>query len=185
MQKRILALRWLGIAIAAGLASACASAARPGNMVVSAGVLATPPADFALAQALQVASVSGGKGTNPLWKSQIGNPEFRSALEKSLLGAGLLAPTAERVKYLLNAELVKVQQPHFGFSFTVTMTVNYSLKEAATGRLVWRDTVAGSYTAKFSDALTGAMRLRLANEGAARTSIKLLVDSLYLLKLGG
>ena len=172
------------LAIAATLSAGCATAARPGNMVVNADSLPVPPASFSLAQTLRVASVSGGKATNPMWKSKIGNAEFRAALEQSLRAAQLLAVSSDGVQYLLDAELVRVDQPSFGFNLTVTMTVNYKLSEAATGRLVWRDSVAASHTAQFSEALAGVKRLRLANEGAARANIAELIDSLFLLKLG-
>jgi hypothetical protein len=117
-----------------------------------------------------------------MWKSKIGNPEFRAALEQSLSAAGLTA-VGDQVKYLLDVELVQLDQPSFGFSLSVTMTVNYRLKEAATGRLVWRDSISASYTARMSESVIGVKRLRLASEGAARENISELIDTLRLLKL--
>lgn len=174
---------WLAVlGIAALTLGGCASAARTGNMAVPADRLQGDQERVQLSQTLRVASVSGGKGTNPMWKSKIGNPEFRAALEQSLSAAGLTA-VGDQVKYLLDVELVQLDQPSFGFSLSVTMTVNYRLKEAATGRLVWRDSISASYTARMSESVIGVKRLRLASEGAARENISELIDTLRLLKL--
>ncbi|WP_315808553.1 hypothetical protein [Pseudomonas sp. C9-3] len=72
----------------------------------------------------------------------------------------------------------------FGFNFTVTSTVEYSLVENAGGRVVWQETVKEPFTAGVGDAFYGVTRLRLANEGSARANINTLLQRLGGLKLG-
>jgi hypothetical protein len=66
---------------------------------------------------------------------------------------------------------------------TVTSTVRYSLVDAKSLKEVYGRTTQISFTAKFSDSLLGAERLRIANEGAVKENIKLLLADLEVLKL--
>lgn len=181
LRRVCLALGWLGFTIAAAVTSGCAPM-RPvaGNMVLPGGALPAPPADRALAQTLRVSSVSRGLETKPRVLSKIWDGEFRAALEQSLMSSGLLTPQSFNAKYLLEAELVQAHFSRIRISdFSVTMTVDYRLKEASTGTLVWQYAISTPYTAKSSEAFIGAVRLRLANEGATRANIKELIDTLY------
>jgi hypothetical protein len=78
----------------------------------------------------------------------------------------------------LNAELLELDQPLFGASFTVTASVHYTLTNMSTGEVVFDRKVTTPYTASFSDAFYGAKRLRLANEGAIRENIQRLMENL-------
>jgi len=127
--------------------------------------------------AVNVDEVKGGEETNPLWTSEIGNGEFRDALEQTLKENGLFANN-EVAQYYLRVSLLKVDQPLFGLDMKVTTEVRYELINAATGQVLLDKTYEASHTATFSDSAFGVKRLRLANEGSARENIGLFMDGL-------
>lgn len=160
----------------AGL-TGCASPARVEQMVAK-----TPPAQRIASTPMRsniaVRDVSGGKETNPMWVSNVGNSEFEQALEASLREAGLLSGGKQLGKYTLVAHMEKVDQPFAGLDMTVTVTVNYILIERASGKEVMNKRIAVPFTATFSDAFSGVERLRVANEGAIRMNIGKLIESI-------
>ena len=164
------------------LLGACASGARIENMEV-AGEPAQRIAPTPLRKQLAVRDVSGGNETNPLWKSNVGNPEFGGALRNSLRTTGLLAEAAP-AHFALDAQLNALEQPMFGLDMTVTANVTYTLANPASGRTIWQKTLVTPYTAHVSDAFAGFERIRLANEGAIRANIGQLIDSLLGLGIG-
>lgn len=176
-------LRFLCVSLFAILLTGCASSAKVENMQVNDQQAHTQAYDAALRDNLQVADVEGGKKTNPMWTSQIDGADFRAALVQSLGKAGLLGQD-DKAAYSLRTKLVSLDQPVFGFNFTVTSTVEYSLVETASGRVVWQETVKEPFTAGVGDAFYGVTRLRLANEGSARANINTLLQRLGGLKLG-
>lgn len=180
MQKYRSALRNAAKALVAtvmlaGL-SACATAANPGMMAVTA----PPPNAKAFPQrfvgAMCVRNVTGGETTNPLWVSKVDNAGFQSALTQSLQTAGLAA-ASPTCAFPVDANLLGLSQPAIGFDMTVTSHVNYKVYDAA-GQSVVLATVDAPYTAKMSDAFMGVERLRLANEGSIRLSIQMFFDKL-------
>lgn len=168
--------------VAAALLGGCAAPARITEMTTSANP-AQRVANTAMRNNVAVRDVTGGKDTNPMWTSNIGNSEFEQALEGSLRDAGLLSAGKQLGKYTLTAHMEKIDQPMFGASMTVTATVNYVLVERATGKEVLNRTVALPYTAAWNASFIGAERLRLANEGAIRTNIGRIVDELFAVRV--
>lgn len=167
--------KYVALLMVAVLASACAAEARVGAMTAAPPATALP-ADSALHNSVTVRGVSGGEPTNPLWTSQVGNPEFQEALRQSLLAAGMLAPAEGR--YRLDAKLVKLDQPWIGFSYTVTSHVQYTLIDSTTSKTVWERTIDAPHTATMSDSMLGVERLRLANEGSIKANISMLIEAL-------
>ena len=157
--------------------SGCASPARVGNMTAT-----TAPsqriAESSLRDNIAIKDVTGGQETNPMWKSDVGTPEFQQALEASLRTAGLLASTNEG-RYMLSTRLENLDQPVIGLDFTVTASVSYMVTERATGKEVYSRKIAVPFTAKFGDALMGVERLKLANEGAVKVNITQFIQDLY------
>lgn len=164
------------------LVSGCASPARTDQMSV-AGQPSQRIAETHLRNNLAIRDVTGGKETNPMWKSNIGSSEFEQALEISLRAVGLLADRQAGL-YMLTAHLESVDQPIMGLDMTVTASVSYVVSERATGKNVFKRTFVVPYTASFGDAFMGIERLRLANEGAIRANITQLIDELFRLKIG-
>ena len=164
-----------GCLVLAGL-SACASGARNAAMTVPVAPNQIVTDTSLIKHAIAVGEVSGGTETNPLWKSDVSNAAFKSALEDSLALSVLKGgPTAP---YTLNAKLVSLHQPFAGLDMTVTSTVQYTLLATGQTKPVMDETVVTPYTANFSDAFLGMERLRLANEGAMRENIGEIVKRL-------
>lgn len=116
----------------------------------------------------------GGEETNPMWTSEISSADFKVALEKALLEAGIYSPTG---RYTVRADILELEQPMFGVSLTVTMKVRYNVMDAS-GRIRMDRTIVSDYTAAFSESAYGVERLRKANEGAARENIALFLQTL-------
>lgn len=124
--------------------------------------------------AIAVAEVKGGKETNPLWTSQVGNEEFKKALEKSLALTGYLAKPGSG-KFTLTAELISLDQPVLGISFDVKSTVNYELKNEVETKLI---PITAVGTGEFSDSWVGIERLRIANEKSIQKNISNFINAL-------
>lgn len=162
---------------AASTLAGCAQPAQVMNMVptLAPNVMRGQPSP--LTNKVVVAEVVGGKTTNPMWTSEVGDAEFRAALEQSLKSAGLLAPAGSQGTYALRAQLNEVKQPMVGLSMEVTAAVNYQLKSPGNAEIL-NKTLTTPYTAAFGDSLLGVTRLRLANEGAIRANIEALLKEL-------
>lgn len=160
------------------LLAACASPAEPDKMVVTVPQAGFPPA---LAGAMCVRSVAGGEETNPLWVSKVSDKDFRDALGRSMTAAGLIAPDGG-CRYPVDVNLLGLAQPAFGINLEVTSHVNYKVF-TPTGQPLLLETVTASYTAGFSDSPIAIIRLRLANEGAIRTSITRFLEKLQAVAL--
>lgn len=137
----------------------------------------------ALREAVAIKDVTGGKETNPMWISNISSSDFEQSLERSLKNVGFLSPNRQGSRYTLTAHLLRIDQPMFGASMTVTATVQYSLVERQTGKEILARTVSSPYTAEWNAAFLGSERLRLANEGAARANIQQLIQALMALNI--
>lgn len=161
-------------AVACLLLSACASNTAPEAMTVPAMPAASP--NPALAGALKVGAVTGGQDTNPLWASQVDDASFRQALTESLRNAGYLAAAPDAAPYTLDAGLVKLDQPLFGFELDVTSSVTYTLRGKGAERN-WPVTAVG--TGLMSDSMVAVARLKFANERSIQASIAKLLDALH------
>jgi hypothetical protein len=169
--------------VAALALSGCASPARIDQMTANSTTqqrIAPTP----LRTNVAVTDVTGGKETNPMWISNVGNSEFEQALEASLRDVGLLANGKQGGQYKLVAHLESVDQPFGGFDMTVTVNVTYTLVERASGKDVFSRRISMPFTATFSSAFAGTERLRLANEGAVRANITKLIEELIALDVG-
>lgn len=166
--------------IALVILTGCASPARIDQMAVHApGILTV---DTPLKRSVAVTEVTGGRETNPMWSSQVSSESFQRALELSLRNVGLSDPLLSANKYHLTADILQISQPMLGLDMTVSANVRYSLIDTTTRKEIFSKVIVGTYTAKFSDAFAGVERLKLANEGAAKTNIQLLVDELLQFK---
>lgn len=161
--------------IALAALAACATPAEPQKMIAmpEPGSSAFPAP---LATSMCVGTITGGVATNPLWVSQVGNPEFRQALESSLAAHGLLAGTAP-CRWQIDANLLGLSQPAFGLDLEVTSHINYTA--AAPGQAPFlAATISAPFTATFSDHAIAIVRLKLANEGSIRGNIQQFLDQL-------
>ncbi|MGB0928449.1 MAG: hypothetical protein ACPGVA_14635 [Pikeienuella sp.] len=157
-------------------AAACAQPATVGSMATGDLALNTP-ANSPLLEGVCVSGVTGGQATNPLWVSKVDDNAFAGALRASLLANGLSAPEND-CAFALTAELASMKQPLIGISMTVTANVNYAVQRAGAAQPDFTTNVTLPFTAKFSDAAIGAIRLRVANEGAIRVNIESMLREL-------
>ena len=118
-------------------------------------------------------NVTGGKPTESIGTPQISDVEFKQALLDAMNKSQIFSRVVEgnAGDYWLTVTLFSLEQPLFGFSFTVKMEAGWTLKRVADGVVVWQESIKSEYTATIEDAFVGATRLRLATEGAARNNI--------------
>lgn len=129
---------------------------------------------------LGLGDVSGGKKTNPVWTSEIGNDAFWGAVKESLESQGLYSDNGT---YRLAIKIIKLEQPLLGLDLEVTTHVRYVLTNTDNNAVIFDDTVIAPHTAGLGDAFFAAKRLRLANEGSAQKSIEALLDKLSELRI--
>lgn len=169
--------------IIVALISGCAAPAKMENMTLPSNEWSQYEGSPKLKNNIDVETVSGGKGTNPLWTSEISNEDFKQALTNSLADAQLLSGASTNSNYSLSAVLIEVKQPILGASMTVTTTISYSLIDIESKEEIFYEKIVTPYTAKWNAAFLGVERLRLANEGSARNNIKSLIEHLYGLEI--
>lgn len=164
--------------LAALLAGACAAPAEIRRMTVAPGA-ASVTGENPLANAVCIEKVEGGKTTNPLWVSEVGNADFLAALEGSLRNKGLLAEAPAVCRYGVEAHLLGLSQPFVSFDVEVTANVNYRVRKPGAAEPYLLDTITSGYTARFSaDKVLWAVRLKEANEGAIRKNIRRFIQEL-------
>ena len=161
----------------------CATPARVSEMRISSMDSVRYDGNTPLKDNVTVSSVTGGKGTNPLWTSEISSEDYKTALTDSLIAVKLLCEDSDTADYDLRVEMLKVKQPLVGIDLSVTTVIEYWLTRISDQQEVLHETVEATYTAEFSDAFLALERLKLANEGAGRANITELIDRLYQLDL--
>ena len=139
-------------------------------LLASGGVGYASMSELSLRDNIGIQDVVGGEKTNPHWKSEVGNDEFRRALRSSLSSAGLLERAKGEGRYSLAAVLESLDQPDVGSHLAVTARVQYTLTDSKTGKRVYQETISAEYALEFWDSLMRAKRLRVACECAARAN---------------
>ena len=158
--------------IALTLLSACSQPARAPRMTVHNVMEKAVAADTQLEESFAVGGVTGGHETNPLWTPEVSDAELREALERSLERNRMLAAMPDSARYLVTARVLQFGRPLVGFSMRVSPRIAYRVVEMGTEQAIFDEVVSTSYTVDFAESPLGAERLRLANEGAIRESIR-------------
>ncbi len=153
--------------------SACAGASRPELMSIAPDENNSIQISKKYHNAVSIEDVTGGKETNALLMSKVSSEAFQKALENSLAAYGLLN---ENGSYVLHAELLALEQPVMGFSFTVDSVVDYTLKK--NNSVVFKETIKASGKATMGDSPLGVERLRIANEYSIQNNIKAFLEKL-------
>lgn len=131
----------------------------------------------AIGDTVQV-QVSGG-ATDANSNLAIRNDDFKAAVEGALLRAGLFQRTvSDAAAYTLAATFVDIRQPPMGFTMTSEVEVGWSLVRNADKAALLRRSLATSHTLGVSDAFSGAKRVRMTLEGAARKNIEAMLQEL-------
>jgi hypothetical protein len=115
-------------------------------------------------------SVTGGKEGG----MQISDATFMKALADSIAKSQTFSRVVEGKggDYFLTVSVFNLEQPAFGFSFTINMEAGWTLQRVNDGTIVWQESIKSTHTATVEDAFVGAKRMQLATEGAARNNIK-------------
>ncbi|WP_343705412.1 hypothetical protein [Flavobacterium sp.] len=161
------------------LLAQCASSATIEGMTVK-----DYKAEKKIGDKIFIRSITGGKKTNPLWASNISNENFGEAFKKSVIESEVFSKIdsiTNNEDWVLEINLISVDQPFFGTTFTVKTAIEYKLYYK--NELKFSKNIKQSGSAKISDALIGTKRLRLANEVSAKNNIKELLRSLNEISL--
>jgi len=115
----------------------------------------------------------GGSETGAMDSSNISNADFKAAIESSIVKSSLFKNVLQGKNgdYELTVSVTDMSKPLFGASFTVEMETAWSLVKKSDNSIAMRKVIKTAHTATMGDALVGAIRLRLAVEGAARENI--------------
>jgi len=169
----------VGLAIIAGMMSGCASPATSGGMMPKALKI-----EKRYPYSVKI-KVVGGRATGAMDASQISNESFAQAIADSITQSKLFSEVtqSQRADYLLNVEIISVEQPVLGLNMTVRMEVGWELIKAEAGKPLLRESIVSSYTATAGDAFAGVTRCKLATEGAARKNIEQGITKISLLAL--
>lgn len=103
------------------------------------------------------------------------------ALESSNLFSEINSSTDP--DYVLSASIVTYHLESGVVNVPVTLIVAYSLSEARSGAQVWQKRILSNFEGTLADSVLGVARMRLANEGAGRENIRMLLEELSKLEL--
>ena len=117
--------------------------------------------------------------------SAVSNQDFAAALQSTIEQDQVFSRVIRsgNADYRLDVRLIELHRPMFGFNMTVTADVSWRVREVQSDRIVWQKNIKRPYTAAVSEAFVGITRLRLANEGAIRESIKAGLEEISRLSL--
>lgn len=126
---------------------------------------------------------TGGSTTLPFWTSQIPNDNFTEAVKESLLRSKAFSALSTNWgdDWGLEIEIRNVDQPMFGFDFTVTTETKYTL--SLKDKKVYTTYIRESGTATTGDSFIAIARLRIANEKSAQANVKKFIAELSNQKL--
>jgi hypothetical protein len=166
---------WLRGAHGAGLIAlvcalvACASPADKQAMVVGKDVKVAKPQPYSVDVV-----TSGGAETGALDSSNIGNADLKAAIEASIAQTQVFKEVVQgrNGQYELTVAVVQLSKPSIGFSFTVDLELGWTLTRLSDKQVAFRKSIQSTFTAPASAAFAGAVRLRLAVEGATRANIE-------------
>jgi hypothetical protein len=152
----------------------CATASKPGGMKpAGAARLASEPAG-----SVDI-SVTGGRETFPLGRSQISDRDFTRALAAALEESGVLYAVVDRAgDYHLDVHIEALRQPHFAWTMEVQLVTSWSLRRRGEREPLWSGVIDTTHAEPFPAEFFGIRRLRLANEGAARGNIQAALSEL-------
>ena len=159
----------LGAVCGALLLGGCVSNATPSSMVPTSLPSVTKHAGSVSL------NVTGSPQVSSMGVAIIKTDDFAGAIKTAITQSEVFAklvPAGEADDFHLEVLLVRIDQPMFGFNMTVTVESSWLLTHSSDKSVIWQKAVISTYTATTGDAFVGATRVRLANEGAARTNIQ-------------
>ena len=104
--------------------------------------------------------------------------EFRAALTASLRQADLYSKE-EEAKFFIDAHVVDMKQPYFGFNMTATTTADYTVYNEKDS-VVFQEQVSVPCTKTMGDAFNGEVRARMASGCSVGENITHLIKVLSM-----
>ena len=184
-KPRHAALRTAVLAVGVGgllLLAGCTQPAATEAMVAS--LEGRPNAmDPGLIRSVSIGEISRGDEAETLWASEIGTPEFREALSRSLAAQQVLTDGSSAGRYTLSARILEISQPMIELEMTVEARVDYVLSDTLTGQQPFAETISSEGSASIGDELNGDARRRVAAETAVRNNIRQFLERLASVRL--
>jgi hypothetical protein len=162
--------------IVTSILTGCASPALIEKMTVPATALKDKSFDGSLKKAMAVTNVQGYEKT----ASFLATADFKTALINSLNSADLVTSSAKG-QYEVSAVMSNVELPAFAFDMKATITVNYTVNDAA-GKETFKKTVISEGIATAGEAFAGTERLKIAIERSVQSNISGFIDALSSFK---
>ncbi|MDH5544458.1 MAG: hypothetical protein OEZ43_02630 [Gammaproteobacteria bacterium] len=161
----------------------CAAPAKVSQMTLKDSDTSTYIKTTPLSHRIVVDSVEGGEnGVRNLRLAEVGDAEFRLALEESLEKVDLLAEDSS-APYALSIKILNFKRPNFGLTTKVSTTIQYSLTRKADKHNLFERIISSEHTATLGDSILGFQRVRIATAGAVRNNIEFLLQQLKELKV--
>ena len=155
------------VATLAGLGG-CATPAEKAAMTVDKQTTVAKRHPYSVA-----VDVRGGAEAGAARGADIGNADLKAAVEASIQQTQVFREVVQGTsgQYLLAVSVINLSRPIVGFSMTVEMEAGWTLTRVSDGQVVYRKSLTSTYTAGAGDAFAGAVRVRLAVEGATRANV--------------
>ena len=102
---------------------------------------------------------------------------FEDSLQESLIKSAIFNDYARR-KVLLVAKVLQLETPNMGLAFKTQMTVQYSLLDTSTGKLLFTRSISSVGNLEAGYAFMGATRYTESRNRAVRSSIETFISSL-------
>ena len=134
--------------------------------------------DGPLYNSIVVDQVGGGIRTDPMMWSQIGDPELREAIIRSLKENNYLA-NDNNGDYALNVFLIEVDQPHSGYTITITTFVKYKVIKKKGNHVIYDEIIDASDTKTVGDVFNGNTRDRIAKENSMKKNLAKFLEQLF------
>ena len=121
-------------------------------------------------------------GIGPAFVSDV---DLQSAIEDAILGCELFSAITvdEGADYALRVKVTEFTKPESGLDMTAGLEVLWSLRDAKTRAVLWRETVTTAHTANTIGQGMLDERLQASIEGAVRENIQLGLEKLSALEL--
>ena len=169
--------------IVVGLTGGCATALSPDLMVPNGSASAVRQTEWTIVVAPVTSEGKPNAAALEMTEQfRIGNEQFQEALVKALAASGMFRSVANTgaANYELQTHIVSQQSQRTGFlAASSSVVVDYRLRENATDREVWHDTIISEDAAEgapFTEGVPGATKKSLA--GAARRNVAEMLEKL-------
>lgn len=136
------------------------------------------------AQSVRIGSVSGNRKEFFGGPELITGEELKTVLKETFVRSKLFsAVEASNSDLEISAKFVAHGQVSKGLNPETAMVIEYWLVDLRNGREIWRQAFNSRNKATLGDALGGAARTRIAQEGCVRKNVEQLVEALNVLSI--